>query len=309
MRDGDAMVAVPGGRVGVGSDAHYAEERPARVVAVAPFRIDAVPVTNRAFARFVADTGWVTAAERAEPPGSAVFAMTSGPVDLRDPSHWWRFAAGATWRAPAGPGSTLAGRDEHPVVHVGLADAHAYAAWRGKRLPTEVEWETAARGGLAGAAYAWGDELLPGGRLLANFWTGAFPWYFARGDAPGTTPVGLFPPNGYGAYDMIGNVWEWTSSPFASGATAASGEPACGCGSATEAARTRAASDGGEDAAPERGAASALVAIEAPALVALKGGSYLCAAEYCARYRPAARIGLTADSTTAHVGFRCAADA
>lgn len=282
VRDPDAMVTVPGGRYLVGSDEHYAEERPARTVEVAAFRLDARPVTNAAFAAFVAATGWVTvaegaaAAERADPPGSAVFAMTSGPVDLHDPSRWWRFVPGATWRAPFGPGSTLAGRDEHPVVHVALADAEAYAAWRGKRLPSEAEWEAAARGGLVGAPYAWGDELLPGGRLLGNFWTGAFPWYFARAGAPGTTPVGSFPANGFGAYDMIGNVWEWTASAFAAGTAA--NEPRCACGGA-----------GAEGA-----------------LVALKGGSYLCAAEYCARYRPAARIGLTPDSTTGHVGFRCA---
>ena len=300
MRDGDAMVVVPGGRFVVGSDAHYAEERPARTVELAAFRVDAVPVTNRAFARFVSDTGWVTAAERADPAGSGVFAMTAGPVDLRDPSHWWRFVAGTTWRAPGGPGSSLDGRDDHPVVHVGLADAEAYAAWCGKRLPTEPEWEVAARGGLAGAAYAWGDELLPAGRLLANFWTGAFPWYFARGGAPGTTPVGSYPPNGYGAYDMIGNVWEWTASPFM--ATVHTDVPRCACGGA--------ARGGDGDVRPDDGAPGPMpTPAPATALVALKGGSYLCAAEYCARYRPAARIGLTADSTTAHVGFRCAADA
>lgn len=357
MAGGDAMVTVPGGRAVVGSDEHYPEERPARVVEVAAFRIDATPVTNRAFAAFVAATGWVTVAERAAPAGSAVFAMTAGPVDLHDPGQWWRFAPGASWRAPLGPGSTLAGRDDHPVVHVALADAAAYAAWCGKRLPTETEWEVAARGGLPGAPYAWGDELLPGGRLLANFWTGAFPWYFARGGAPGTTAVGSFPPNGYGAADMIGNVWEWTTSPFAAdgGATAAAdgdAAPRCACGDAAVRAATAASEVGGDpstiapsaadrhaspiaasptgshsspsaasppgshsspSAASPRGHAASRAATPftaAPsALIALKGGSYLCAAEYCARYRPAARIGLTPDSTTAHVGFRCAADA
>ncbi|MCC6765202.1 MAG: formylglycine-generating enzyme family protein [Deltaproteobacteria bacterium] len=285
------MVTVPGGRYVVGSDEHYAEERPVRAVEVAAFRVGATPVTNGAFAAFIEATGWVTAAERADPPGSAVFAMTAGPVDLHDPMRWWRFVAGATWRAPFGPGSTIDGRADHPVVHVGLADAEAYAAWLGKRLPTETEWEAAARGGLAGAAYAWGDELLPAGRLLANFWTGAFPWYFARAGAPGTTPVGTFPANGFGAYDMIGNVWEWTASPFAAPAAG----PRCACG--------------GGDVATGPPASAGLAAAAEPALITLKGGSYLCAAEYCARYRPAARIGLTADSTTAHVGFRCAADA
>jgi formylglycine-generating enzyme len=278
MAAGDGMVAIPGGRFRIGSDEHYPEERPARTVEIGAFHIDPTPVTNRAFAAFVAATGWVTVAERAAPAGSAVFAMTTGPVDLHDPSRWWRFAPGASWRAPGGPGSTRDGRDDHPVVHVALADARAFAAWAGKRLPTEAEWEAAARGGLADAPYAWGDELVPEGRLMANVWTGAFPWYFARGGAPSTSAVGAYPANGYGLVDMIGNVWEWTDSPFAASA------PTCAC---------------------------AVVAAPAAADTverALKGGSFLCAAEYCARYRPAARIGLTPDSTAAHVGFRCAAD-
>jgi formylglycine-generating enzyme required for sulfatase activity len=278
MADAGGTVVIPAGRYRVGSDEHYPEECPARVVEVAAFRIDATPVTNRAFAAFVAATGYVTAAERADPAGSAVFAMTAGPVDLRDPSQWWRFVRGASWHAPTGPGSDLAGRDDHPVVHVALEDAAAYAAFYGKRLLTEAEWEVAARGGLAGATYAWGEELLPAGRLMANVWTGAFPWYFARTEtqgAPGTTRVGSFPPNGYGLYDLIGNVWEWTVSPFS-----APSEAACVCAVGTA---------------------------SGPALVALKGGSFLCAAEYCERYRPAARIGLTPDSTAMHVGFRCVA--
>ena len=267
------MVAIPAGRHRVGSDEHYPEERPAREVEIAAFRIDVTPVTNRDFAAFVAATGWVTLAERATPAGSAVFTLSVGPVDLRDPSQWWRFVPEASWRAPAGAGSTIDAHADHPVVHVALEDAQAYARWRGARLPTEPEWEAAARGGLLGRPYAWGDELMPDGRLLANVWTGAFPWYFARPGAPGTTRVGDFPPNGYGLRDMIGNVWEWTASPF-------EGRNECPCG----------------------------VAAGEAALVALKGGSFLCAAEYCARYRPAARIGLTPVSTTSHVGFRCVAD-
>ena len=267
------MVGIRGGRHRVGSDERYPEERPAREVEVAPFLIDASPVTNREFAAFVAETGWVTAAERARPAGSAVFVMSPGPVDLHDPSQWWHFAPDASWRAPGGAGSTVDDRAEHPVVHVALADAEAYARWRGARLPSEAEWEVAARGGLVGRAYAWGDELMPDGRLLANVWTGAFPWYFARPGGPGTTPVGAFPPNGYGLSDMIGNVWEWTTSPLRRPGT-------CAC------------------TAP-------VVETE---LVALKGGSFLCAAEYCARYRPAARIGLPPGSTAAHVGFRCVRD-
>lgn len=269
--DGDlGMAEIQGGMVRLGSDAHYPEERPVRSVTLAPFRIDRAPVTNATFARFVAATGYVTQAERATPAGSGVFAMTPSPVDLHDARGWWRFVAGACWREPEGPGSTLAGREALPVVHVGREDAAAYAAWAGKRLPTEDEWEAAARGGLDGADYAWGDALMPEGRLMANIWTGAFPWYFARDGAPGPTAAGTYPANGFGLFDMIGNVWEWTASPFDRAG------PAC--------------------CAPDSDGA----------LWALKGGSFLCAGEYCARYRPAARIGLTAESTTGHVGFRCA---
>ena len=274
------MVPVAAGAYRVGSDAHYPEERPAREVAVAAFLIDRTPVTNAAFAEFVAATGWITAAERCAPAGSAVFAMSAGPVDLRDPSNWWRFVAGASWRAPLGEGSSLAGREDHPVTHVALADAVAFARWRVARLPTETEWEVAARGGRDRAAYAWGDEFAPGGALMANVWTGSFPWYYARDGAPGTTPVGSYPPNGYGLVDMIGNTWEWTTSPFHAG-TGPAGERACSCSP---------------------------VAKPAP-LQALKGGSFLCAGEYCARYRPAARIGVTPDTSTLHIGFRCARDA
>jgi sulfatase modifying factor 1 len=272
----DGMVLIPGGRRRLGSDDHYPEERPSREIDVAAFALDATPVTNEAFARFVRETGYVTVAERAQPAGSAVFQMTGGPVDLTDPSHWWRFAPRASWREPEGEGSGVEGRERHPVVHVAFEDALAYAAWCGKRLPTEPEWEAAARGDLDGATYAWGEELMPGGRLLANIWTGSFPWYFARG-TPGTADVGTYPPTGHGLVDMIGNVWEWTATPMHA-------PKPCGCT---------------PPAAHAAGSAQMLV---------LKGGSWLCAGEYCARYRPAARIALTPDSTTAHVGFRCAAD-
>jgi sulfatase modifying factor 1 len=273
------MAAIPGGRYRLGSDEHYPEERPARFVEVEPFAIDRTPVTRADFARFVADTGHVTAAERAEPAASALFVMTKGPVDLRDPSHWWRLVEGATWREPEGPGTSNAGREDHPVVHVGFEDAEAYAAWAGKRLPDEAEWEAAARGGLVAEPFAWGREWAPGGVLLANVWTGSFPWYFARDGRPGTTAVGSFPANGNGLFDMIGNVWEWTRTPMHQ-------PKPCGC------------TPPPLDAAAASAAGTALV---------LKGGSFLCAGEYCARYRPAARIALTPDSTTAHVGFRCAA--
>ncbi len=275
----DGMIAIPGGRCRIGSDEHYPEERPARDVEIVAFALDRTPVTNDAFARFVAATGYVTTAERAEPAGSAVFEMTTGPVDLRDPSNWWRFSAGASWREPEGPGSGLEGRGLHPVVHVAFDDALAFARWCGKRLPDEAEWEVAARGGLGAATYAWGEEFMPAGRLMANVWIGAFPWYFARDGAPATSAVATYPAGGYGLHDMIGNVWEWTTTPLQA-------PKPCGC------------------APPPEGGG---VAANDVALV-LKGGSWLCAGEYCARYRPAARIALSPDSTTGHVGFRCAAD-
>ena len=268
-----SMARIPGGRILVGSDAHYREERPAREIDLAPFRIDQTAVTNRAFSEFVAQTGWVTSAETIETPGSLLFRMTSGPVDLHDPAQWWAFVPGASWRCPDGPGSDLAGRQSHPVVHVSRRDAEAFAAWRGARLPSEWEWEAACRGGLRGAAYAWGDEFSPNGELSANIWTGAFPWYFARDGKPGSCAVDAYPPNGYGMLGMIGNVWEWTSSLYA-------GESCCG-----------------PAASPSR------------ELTALRGGSYLCAAEYCQRYRPSARIGVEAGTSTGHIGFRCAREA
>ncbi|MFN2425986.1 MAG: formylglycine-generating enzyme family protein [Candidatus Binatia bacterium] len=297
------MVAIASGRYRLGSDEHYPEERPAHEVDVCAFAIDITPVTNEAFARFVAATGHVTAAERAQPAGSAVFVMTAAPVDLHNPTLWWRFAPGATWREPEGPGSNIDGREQHPVVHVGYEDACAFAAWCGKRLPDEAEWEAAARGGLADAKYAWGDDFMPGGRLMANVWTGSFPWYFAREGQPGPSRVGSYPPNGHALHDMIGNVWEWTRTPKGVRPHFPAEKGAdpffdpffrdpdlpvavkCGCAPPTERA-----------------------SIAEETLLVLKGGSWLCAGEYCARYRPAARIALTPDTTTAHVGFRCAAD-
>jgi sulfatase modifying factor 1 len=266
------MVRIPGGRILVGSDTHYPEERPARDVDVPPFFIDPTAVTNRDFAEFAAQTGWITVAEKIAMPGSMVFRMTSGPVDLHNPDRWWALVPGASWRCPAGPGTAIAGLEDHPVVHIARCDAEAFAAWRGARLPSEWEWEAACRGGLRGAAFAWGDEFSPNGELQANIWTGAFPWYFARGGEPGTCPVDGYPPNGYGLHGMIGNVWEWTASPYA-------GESCCSPATSQQ-----------------------------QELATLRGGSYLCAAEYCLRYRPAARIGVEAGTTTGHIGFRCARD-
>ncbi|MBX9614370.1 MAG: formylglycine-generating enzyme family protein [Caulobacteraceae bacterium] len=267
-----AMAIIPGGSFRLGSDDHYPEERPSRRVEVASFAIDVGPVTNSAFATFVAATGWMTTAQRLRPAGSAVFAMTPGPVDLARPDQWWRFVEGAAWDRPEGPGSTVDGRGDHPVVHVSLEDAEAYAAWAGKRLPTEAEWEVAARGGLEGATYGWGEDFAPDGVAMANVWRGAFPWW-SETRTPGPSPVGSWPANGYGLFDMIGNVWEWTSDRLDQ-------QGRCGC------------------SAPTTG----------DVRHTLKGGSFLCAGEYCARYRPAARIGLIPDTSTAHIGFRCARD-
>ncbi len=297
------MVWIPGATFTMGSDQAYPEERPAHPVKVDGFFIDRQPVTNAEFRSFVAATKYVTFAERsptredypdAAPellvPGSAVFFQASRRVDLRDCSQWWQYVPGADWRHPEGPGSTIDDRLDHPVVHVAYADVEAYAAWAGKSLPTEAEWELAARGGLDAAAYAWGDELTPGGRWMANTWQGEFPWQNLVEDGfAGTSPVGSFPPNGFGLSDMIGNVWEWTSDWF-SPKHPSPKRPCCAPmnprGGTREASIDRALD-------PRR-----------PRKV-LKGGSFLCAPNYCRRYRPAARIPETIDTTTCHVGFRC----
>jgi formylglycine-generating enzyme required for sulfatase activity len=297
------MVWIPGGRFRMGSDSHYAEEAPARDVSVDGFWIDACPVTNRQFDRFVRDTGWVTFAEMpADPelypgakpemlaPSSLVFIPTREAVPLDDPGAWWRYVPRADWRHPTGPDSSLNGLWEHPVVHLAWLDVEAYARWVGKSLATEAEWEFAARGGLDGAEFAWGDELRPDGRIMANTWIGRFPYeslkprYGFR-----TTPVGAFEPNGYGLYDMIGNVWEWTQDWWSSPKAAAS--PCCAPRNPLGGAR--------EDSFDPR-----LPEIRIPRKV-LKGGSHLCAPSYCRRYRPAARHAHPIDTSTSHVGFRC----
>lgn len=297
------QVWIPGGLFRMGSDHHYPDEAPAHPVRVDGFWIDRVPVTNAQFRAFVEATGHVTLAEQPPRPedypgaprellraGSLVFVRPSGPVDLRDIRQWWRYVPGANWRHPYGPGSDLAGRDDHPVVHVGYADAEAYARWAGKALPTEAEWERAARGGLDGAEYAWGDELMPAGRVMANTWQGRFPWEnLWRGRREYTSPVGAFPPNGYGLYDMIGNVWEWTADWYRSRHPDARLKTCCAPSN------------------PRGGAMSASVHPAEPGIPrkVLKGGSYLCAPNYCRRYRPAARYPEPIDTTTCHVGFRC----
>jgi sulfatase modifying factor 1 len=294
---------IPGGRFLMGSDHHYPEERPARAAVVDGFWMDRFPVTNRQFARFVAETGHVTVAELspdprdypgADPnmlvPASLVFTPPPGRADLNQPLQWWRFLPGADWRHPQGPGGTLDGLDDHPVVHVAWADVQAYVTWAGGDLPTEAEWEFAARGGVEGAAFAWGDVLEPEGRPMANTWQGAFPHQNTLEDGwARTSPVGWYPPNGHGLYDMIGNTWEWTRDWWAVPAPDAA-PPRC-CSAKTP------RGDGEADShAPGD--------LPIPRKV-LKGGSHLCAPNYCKRYRPAARHAHPIDTSASHIGFRC----
>src|SRR5262245_35848547 len=299
------MIRIPGGTFRMGSDKHYPEEAPVHRVTVDGFWMDLMPVTNAQFRKFVEATRHVTFAEIAPDPkdypgalphmlkaGSLTFVPTRGPVDLRDWSNWWTLKFGANWRRPYGRGSSIRGLDDHPVVHVAYRDALAYAQWAGKELPTEAEWEFAARGGLDGAEFAWGDEFMPGNRQMANTWQGDFPW---RNLAPRgyqrTSPVGPFPPNGYGLYDMIGNVWEWTSDWY-SPRHEAGAPKACCIPENPRGGREEASYD---PCQPQ---------IKIPRKV-IKGGSHLCAPNYCRRYRPAARHAQPIDTSTSHVGFRC----
>ena len=294
----DEMVLIEGGVFRMGSDEFYPDESPVHERTVAAFLIDRHAVTNEQFAAFVDDTGYVTVAEReldpadfpgADPadlvPGSMVFTPTPGPVDLGDWRSWWRWEPGAHWRRPFGPGSSVDERMRHPVVHVAFEDASTYAAWAGKRLPTEAEHEYAARGGLEGARFAWGDEPQPGGKVMANSWLGRFPYLNEGvGDA---APVGSYPPNGYGLYDMTGNVWEWTTDYWTP--------------------RHLRLSDRPVDPGRRQNllaAASAQEGFATPRRV-LKGGSHLCAPEYCLRFRPAARSPQAEDTGMSHIGFRC----
>lgn len=297
------VVEIAAGSFRMGSDAHYAEEAPVHTVQVDGFAIERNPVTNARFVAFVEATDYVTVAERPlDPadfpgapaenlqPGSLVFTPTPGPVNLRHISQWWTWTPGASWRHPEGPGSTLEAREDHPVVHVAFEDAEAYAAWVGRALPTEAEWEFAARGGLDGTAYTWGEEPESAGERLANFWHGEFPWR-AEPQYGGTTPVGSFPPNGYGLHDMAGNVWDWTTDWYSS-RHPEDAEKAC-CvpvnprgGSIEES----------YDAAQRQ--------FPIPRKV-IKGGSFACADSYCMRYRPAARRPQMIDTGTSHIGFRC----
>ncbi|BDY26407.1 formylglycine-generating enzyme family protein [Mycolicibacterium mageritense] len=285
------LVWIPPQTTVLGSDAHYPEEAPAREVTVDGFWIQPYQVTNAQFTEFVDATGYVTVAERpvdpddfpgAPPenlvPGSMVFQRTAGPVDLRHLNLWWTWAPGACWNHPRGPRSSLKGREQHPVVHIAFADAENYADWAGLALPTEAQWETAARGGLAGAAYTWGDEPEQAGERLANYWHGEFPYLPETGYGT-TKPVGSFAPNGYGLFDMAGNVWEWTTDWYGEDRATT---PCC-------------AADSLDPNQPQ---------FAIPRKV-IKGGSFLCADSYCMRYRPAARRPQMVDTGMSHIGFRC----
>ncbi len=286
----------------MGSEDFYPEERPVLRVSVDGFWMDQHAVTAGEFRRFVRETGYVTVAERpldpaqypgADPdalvPGSLVFRKSAVPVDLSDFHNWWEYVPGACWKRPGGKGTTINGRDRHPIVHVAYEDAEAYATWVGKELPTEAEWEYAARGGLTSATFAWGDEHFPGGKAMANTWQGEFPWQNLRLDGyEGTSPVGSFPPNGYGLFDMTGNTWEWTTDWFSTRGPGES-EKSC-CAPHNPRVSSAEASYGPGETIPRR---------------VIKGGSHLCAPNYCLRYRPSARQAEAIDTSTCHIGFRC----
>ena len=299
----DGMVRIEGGTFRMGSDRFYPEEAPVREIHVGAFWIDPYAVRNSEFSKFVRKTGYVTIAERdlnpddfpgAPPenlvPGAVCFHMTPGPVNLRDFRQWWSWVPGACWKHPEGPGSSIETRPDHPVVHVAYEDVESYARWAGKRLPTEAEWEFAARGGLDGKDFVWGDEMLPGGTPAANTWQGNFPYRSTAKHGPGTLPVGSFAPNGFGLYDAAGNVWEWTSDWYVADRTELE-SPCCA---------------GGAEAR-ERSYDAGQPATRIPRRV-LKGGSFLCSPEYCLRFRPAARSPQMIDTGMSHIGFRCVRD-
>ena len=299
------MIWIPGGRFAMGANDFYPEERPAHTIQVSGFWMDATPVTNARFAEFIAATGYKTMAEHAPDPsrypgarpellvpGGLVFRKAKTRVNLDNPMQWWAYVPGADWRHPCGPNKGIAGRDKHPVVQVSFEDAEAFARWAGKELPTEAEWEFAARGGLDGAVFVWGNEDAPRGQPMANTWQGEFPWHNKRaGGYEGTSPVGAFPANGYGLYDMAGNAWEWTSDWYVPHHSQEHRKPCC----TPMNPRVNSADESFDPNQPQ---------IRIPRKV-LKGGSHLCAPNYCFRYRPAARSPEAIDTSTSHIGFRC----
>jgi formylglycine-generating enzyme required for sulfatase activity len=293
----EGMVWVPGGEFWMGSDSGQdGDEKPVHKVYVDGFWMDRTEVTNAQFAKFVEAAKYVTVAERkpeakdfpdAAPedlvPFSAVFVNSPAPVPLDNPLRWWKRVPGANWRHPAGPDSSIS--KDYPAVHIAWEDAAAYAKWAGKRLPTEAEWEFAARGGLDRQRFAWGNELTPGGKWMANIWQGHFPDHNSAEDGfRGVAPVASFPPNGYGLHDMSGNVWEWCAdwyqpdyygrSPYRNPPGPTSGAP---------------------DEVDPRGAPQRV----------RRGGSYLCSDQYCLRYLPSARDKNPPESSASHTGFRC----
>ncbi len=314
-QDRPGMVWIAGGEFTMGSEREESRrnEQPVHKVSVDGFYLDEHDVTNAEFQKFVEATHYLTTAERAvdweelkkslpagtpkpDPeklaPGSMVFKPTDAPVDLNRMENWWRWAQGASWRHPEGPESAIDSRMDHPVVQVSWYDAEAYAKWAGKRLPTEAEWEFAARGGLEGKRFAWGDEFKPSGKFMANTWTGDFPYRNSAEDGfAGTSPVKTYPPNGYGLYDMGGNVWNWVSDWYRPDAhVQMAAEPSCH----NPKGPTASWSPGRPYQTEER---------------VTKGGSFLCNPDYCESYRPSARRGTPPDTGMSHIGFRCAASA
>ena len=317
--DPPGMVWVPPGAFTMGWDGVEGrpDERPAHHVSLHGYWIDRTEVTNAQFAQFVEATGYLTTAERPidwdtmkeqvpagtpKPPeellqpGSVVFTPPGDRVDLRDVGRWWTWTPGASWRQPEGPGSSVAGRMDEPVVHVSWDDANAYAHWAGKRLPTEAEWERAARAGHDASKYMWGEELTPGGTHMANIWQGQFPHRNSEDDGYArAAPVGSFPPNALGLYDMAGNVWEWTADRFRSDTyekRLESLEPGATCENPL----------GPDTTADPRHPFAADSRVQ-------KGGSFLCHASYCESYRPSAKMATPPDSGMSHLGFRCVSDA
>jgi sulfatase modifying factor 1 len=298
-RSPDSMVWIPGGRFWMGTN-HMEDAQPVHQVEVKGFWIDRTDVTNEEFARFVKATGYVTIAEQPlDPkefpnlapedltPGSVVFTPPAGPVSLENPLVWWMFVRGANWRHPNGPDSDLQGKGKYPVVQIAWPDAVAYAKWVGKRLPTEAEWEFAARGGRDRQDYPWGNELNPKGKWMANTFQGHFPDKNTSKDGyAGVAPVASFPPNDFGLYDMSGNVWQWVADWYRPDYYAQVGRQ--------------------EIAINPQGPSESFDPQEpGVAKRVQKGGSYLCTDQYCERYMPGARGKGDAETGTNHLGFRC----